>query len=228
MRMMTALATVACLATPLMAEEQRPMITVTGEGSVEVAPDMATISLGVMVNGETAKAALDANSAALAVVIERLKAAGIADKDIQTSNLSLGPVYDYSSSGGAQNVTGYSASNMVTVRVRDIGSVGAVLDASVTDGANTLNGITFGLQEPAPRLDEARAEAVTEARRKAELFAAAAGVSLGPVISISESGGYMPPIPMAGMAFEKSDSVPVQAGQLAITAAVSVTYALGE
>lgn len=224
MRILAILATVATLAQPALAEDAASIISVSGEGQIAVTPDMATVSLGVTVNGDTAKAALDANSAALSGVIEKLKAAGIADKDIQTSGLSLGPVYDYSSSGNPQKVLGYTASNMITVNVRAIDQVGAVLDASITDGANTLNGISFGLQDPAPATDEARKKAVTEARRKAELYAAAAGVKLGRILSISENSGGFMPMPMGSAAFDKAAGVPVVVGEMSVTASVSVTF----
>lgn len=229
MRILSSLATVALLAGPALADDANGMITVTGEGQVAVVPDMATISLGVTVNGDTAKAALEANSAALAAVLERLTAAGIEAKDVQTSGLSLGPVYDYSSSsGGAQKVQGYNASNMVTVQVRSIEQVGPVLDASVTDGANMLNGITFGLLDPVPATDEARKKAVEDARRKAALYAGAAGVELGKIVSITEGGSFGAPVMMGGAAFAKADSVPVAAGEMTVGASVTVTFAVAD
>jgi uncharacterized protein YggE len=228
MRFPSILASALLLAAPVLADDGKALITVTGEGQVAVVPDMATISLGVTVNGETAKAALDANSAALAAVLERLTATGIEAKDIQTSGLSLGPVYDYSSSGGAQLVQGYTASNMVTVRVRAIDRVGPVLDASVTDGANTLNGITFGLLDPLPATDDARRKAVEDARRKADLYAGAAGVELGSIVSITEGGGYGMPMMMGAAPFAKADSVPVAAGELSVGASVTVTFAVAD
>jgi hypothetical protein len=228
MRILPALAALAVLAGPALAEGASATISVTGEGSVDVVPDMATVTLGVTVSGDTAKAALDANSAALSAVIEKLKAAGIEDRDIQTSGLSLGPVYDYSSSGNPQQVLGYTASNMVTVRVRAIDTVGSVLDASVTDGANTLNGIAFGLTDPVPAADEARKAAVADARRKAELLAAAAGVELGPIVSISETQGFVPMPMMAGAAFDRSAAVPVAAGEMSVGASVSMTFEIAQ
>lgn len=234
MRLFNMFATAAILAMPVLAnpvwaEESHGVISVTGEGQVAAVPDMATLTLGVTVNGDTAKAALDANSAALAAAIKRLKDAGIEDRDIQTSGLSLGPIYDYSSSNGApQTVLGYSASNMVTVRVRALETVGAVLDAAVTDGANTLNGISFGLADPVPSTDGARKAAVVDARHKAELYAAAAGVKVGKVVSINENGGYAPPMMMGGLSEVTKDAVPVQAGELSVGASVTVTFELTE
>lgn len=224
MRILTVLASAALLASPTFADDAKALITVTGEGQVAVVPDMATISLGVTVNGDTAKAALDANSAALAAVLERLSSAGIDAKDIQTSGLSLGPVYDYSASGGAQKVLGYTASNMVTVQVRAIDKVGPVLDASVTDGANMLNGITFGLLDPVPATDEARKKAVEDARRKADLYAGAAGVELGGIVSITEGGNFGMPMMMGGASYAKAESVPVAVGELSVGASVTITY----
>ena len=225
-------ATATMIAAPAWAEAAQATISVTGEGHVEVAPDMATVSLGVTTEGDTAKAALGANNDALAAVIGRLKTAGIEDRDIQTSGLSLGPRYDYArtNSDGTPVITGYIASNMVTVRLRALETVGGVLDAAVTDGANSLNGITFGLQETAPVTDAARKAAVEDAHRKAELYATAARVKLGRVLSISEQGGFVPPMPMAmaDAAFAKGGAVPVAAGALNVSASVVILYELAE
>lgn len=238
MRALPVLATVLALSipalsAPALADEPRPTISVTGEGRVTAQPDMATISLGVTTEGDTAKAALDANTAALAAVIARLKEAGTEDKDIQTSGLSLGPRYDYSrtDSSGQNQITGYLASNMVMVRVRDLAVLGTTLDGAVADGANTLNGLMFGLQEPDPKMDEARKDAVADARHKAELYAGAAGVKLGRVLSISEMAGYAPPMPMMAEAAGFKDaraSVPVEAGELGVTASVTILYEIAE
>lgn len=225
-------ATAAMIAAPAWAEVSQATISVTGEGHVEVAPDMATVVLGVTSEDDTAKAALGANNDAVAAVIRRLKTAGIEDRDIQTSGLSLGPRYDYSKTNtdGSQVITGYIASNMVTVRVRALDTVGGVLDAAVTDGANSLNGITFGLQETVAVTDAARKAAVEDAHRKALLYAAAAGAKLGRVLSISEQGGFSPPMPMAmaEAAFDKSGAVPVAAGALNVSASVVILYELSE
>lgn len=231
MRMFTILATVLALSTPVRGAEMTPMITVTGEGMIQAAPDMATVNLGVTTEGDTAKAALDANSAALAAVLDRMKAGGIAAKDIQTSGLSINPRYDYNrtSASGQNLITGYIATNGVTVQVLKLADLGAVLDAAVTDGANTLNGVSFGLIDPQPQTDAARKAAVVDAQRKARLYAEAAGVKLGRVLSISEQGGYSPPAPMvAGARMDKAMAVPVEAGQLGVGASVTIVYALGE
>lgn len=227
MRFMTTLAALSLLAMPVLADDSTPILSVTGEGQVQAAPDMATVTLGVTNDADSAKAALDANNQAVSAVFAELKAAGIDARDIQTSGLSLGPRYEYPASGGNPTTNGFTATNMVTVQVRALDKVGTVLDAVVQQGANTLNGISFGLQDPVPATDEARKAAVADARRKAELYAAAAGVKLGSIRSISENGGSAP-VPMAAAAFEKAGSVPVAAGQMAVSASVSIIYDLKE
>jgi uncharacterized protein len=199
-------------------------ITVTGEGIVETNPDQATISLGVTTNAETAVAALAANSEAMAKMMEQLKAAGVAQADLQTSNLSLNPNWSgYDSS--SPTIAGYVASNMLNVRVRDLTALGTILDAAVSDGANTMNGITFGLSEPNPVMNEARTRAVADATSRATVLAMAAGAELGPIVSITEGGTFPGPAPM----FRAQDSsVPIATGDLAMTASVTVTFEIAE
>jgi uncharacterized protein YggE len=235
---MRALAPIAALflaAAPLSALAQAPVptLTVTGEGGTAVAPDMATVQIGVTNEGETAKSALDANTAAMTGALDRLKAAGIEDRDMQTTGLNLGPRYDYNRTNpdGTPKITGFTASNGVTVRIRALDTLGTVLDAVVADGANTLNGVSFGLQDPGPNLDEARKGAVADARRKAELYAAAAGVKLGAIQSITEQSGYASPVPMpmAEASYAKAGApVPVAAGEVRVTANVTIVWALAE
>lgn len=203
--------------------ETAATITVSGEGSVEGAPDMAVLSLGVTTEGATATEAMSANSAALTAVLERLKAAGIADRDLQTSNLSLNPNWTGYDSGATPKIVGYTASNQLMVRIRDLPKLGEVLDAAITDGANTLNGISFGLSNPRPAMDEARTEAVADARARAELLVTAAGARLGKIVSINENGGYAQPAPMFRAAAEASP-VPVQGGEVATTATVTIVF----
>lgn len=205
--------------------EERPQIAVSGEGVVHVVPDIATLSLGVTSEGRTAAEALSANSTALSAVMERLKAAGIADRDIQTSNLSVNPNWAGSDSSASQRIAGYTAANMVTVTVRDLKALGTVLDKAVADGANTLNGLSFGLADPKPALDQARKAAVADAIDRARLLSGAAGIGLGPVLSITEGGGYDAPAPMM-RAMAKADSVPVAEGELDISANVTMIFEL--
>ncbi|MEY4696525.1 MAG: hypothetical protein RIT14_953, partial [Pseudomonadota bacterium] len=214
-------------ASPARADDHGPgpaTITVTGEGMVEAVPDLATVSLGVTTEGATASGAMEANSQALQKVMARIEAAGIEARDVQTSNLSLNPNWQ-STDGTTSRIVGYVASNILTVRVRDLDRLGGVLDAVIADGANTLNGISFGLSEPDPALDRARVQAVTEARARAELLAGAAGAKLGRILSISESGPSMPqPLPMYRMEAAMADAVPVAAGEVGVTAYVTLTF----
>jgi uncharacterized protein len=231
MRVIPVLAMALMLGLPAFAETAPATISVTGEGKVEIAPDMATLNLGVTTEADTAAAALKANSDGIAGALSRLKDAGIAERDLQTSGLTLNPRYDYGSSGGEAKITGYIASNMVTVRVRDLAVLGQTLDAVVTDGANTLGGLSFGLQEPDSTMDEARRRAVADATHKATLYAEAAGVKLGRIMSIADQGNYGGPQPMmmAEARFAKdAGSVPVASGELTVGATVAVTYEIAE
>lgn len=202
-------------------------ISVLGEASIAATPDMATISLGVTTEGATAAEAMAANSKALAGVIERLKSAGIAENDLQTSNLSLNPNWVGYDVGQTPTISNYVAMNMLSVRVRDLAALGGVLDASIADGANTLNGITFELSAPRPVQDEARKAAVADAATKAGLYAAAAGVTLGKVISIAEQQNYGGPMPVF-MDAKAASPVPVATGQIALQTSVTVTYEIAD
>jgi uncharacterized protein YggE len=229
MRALSALILSTALALPLadpgVAEEAPTRtISVTGTGTVEAAPDMATLMIGVTTQAETAAEALAANSAATDAVIARLAASGVGARDMQTSNLSINPNWTgYDSS--SPTISGYVASNMLTVRVRALDTTGAVLDAAVADGANTLNGMTFGLADPEPAYAEARKEAVADARAKAELLASAAGVKLGQVLAIVDSGAMTDPAPMYREAVTAAPT-PVVGGELGLVANVSMTFAI--
>lgn len=217
---------VACLlpaSLPAFAEGQG-QITVTGEGVVDGVPDMAVLSLGVTTQGQTAAEAMAENSAALAKVLEKLKASGIEDRDLQTSNLSLNPNWSNYDNSSGQKITGYTASNLLTVRVRALPALGGVIDAAISDGANALNGLSFALSEPRPALDAARKAAVADARAKAELLAGAAGASLGPILSITEGGGAPVPGPMFRAEAMMSDAAPIAAGEISTTAVVTIVY----
>jgi uncharacterized protein YggE len=208
--------------------ETGSMLTVTGTGSVETTPDLATVSLGLTTNGATAGAAMSANTDALTAVIARLKATGIEDRDIQTSNLSLNPNWVMNASGTASEIQGYVATNMVTVRIRDLDQTGAVLDAAIADGANSLNGLTFGLQDPRPHQDAARRAAVADAVAIATLLSQAAGTKLGPILSIQEGAAFEP---MPGPMYRTmADAAPVlvEAGSLDVSASVTLVFAIGE
>jgi uncharacterized protein len=225
MRMLKAVLVATAMAAPLAgaAWAEGAQVTVTGEASVAGVPDMASLSLGVTTTGDTAAEAMAANTKALNAVMERLKAAGIAPRDMQTSNLSLNPNMTGYDSAQAR-IAGYTASNQLTVQIRALDSLGGVLDASIQDGANTLNGLSFGLTDSRPAMDKARAEAVADARAKAELLVKAAGANLGKIVSISESGGYTGPQPMFKAFAADSAAVPVAGGEVATTATVTVVF----
>ncbi len=216
------------LAAPAMAEEEAPrLMTLSGEGQVEATPDMASVMMGVQSSAETARGAIAINSQQMRDVFSALGETGIEPRDIQTSNLYLQPQYEHYRDGKAPRLTGYRAGNSVTVRVRDTGLVGDILDTLTKVGINQINGINFGIQEPGPLIDEARKAAMADALRKARLYTEAAGIGLGRIMSISESGSARPPMPMAMARAESMDAgVPVAEGEVSLTARVSVTFEL--
>ena len=204
-------------------------MTVVGEGFSDAVPDMATITLGVMAEAKTAGEALRETSAATAEVLRLLADRGIAPRDVQTRNLSLSPLWNNSSSlSGERGINGYQANNTVVVRVRALDDLGEILDAVVDQGANTFNGLSFGLQDPGPAQDAARKAAVAEAMRKAALYAQAAGLVLGPMLELSESGSATPrPMAMERMAMI-ADSVPIAQGEVSVQASVTMVFSLME
>nr|WP_295891165.1 SIMPL domain-containing protein [uncultured Devosia sp.] len=234
MRRLVALAPFALLAS-LSLPAYAGTITIEGHGEVMAAPDMAQINSGVTTQGATAREALDANTAAMAELIAELKAAGIEARDIQTSGFSVNPNYVYTDERDANGyslppkINGYQVANTVTVTVRDLDSLGAILDKSVTVGANTVNGVTFAVADPSALYDEARKAAFADARAKAELYATAAGAALDEIQSISETQGFNnpQPYPMYARAEAADAKVPVEAGELAFAINVNVQWELG-
>lgn len=210
--------------------QQPGLITVIGEGEVTAAPDMADIGIGVVTDGATAAAALQANSTALAAVIDGLKKDGIESRDLQTSGLSLDPRYEPMRNGQAPKLAGYRASNTVNVRVRDLSKLGALLDKSVGTGANELRGLSFGLTERGSLQDDARRRALKDAMRKAQLYAETGGVKLGALRAVDEEAfGFPEPKlarPRMAMAADAAPPVPIEGGELAVRARVQVTYAI--
>ncbi|MDB5457670.1 MAG: hypothetical protein JWP92_3255 [Caulobacter sp.] len=199
-------------------------------GETLIAPDMATISLGVQTEAPSAAEALRANGARMNQVVAALKKAGVADRDIQTSGLNINPQYVYEQNKPPR-LTGYQASNQVTISVRDLTRLGQTVDATVTAGANTVGGISFGLQNPQAAEDAARLDAVKALQAKADLYARATGYKIVRLVSLGEGGGYTPappPMPMYAMAKrEMADSTPVSAGELKVRVDVNATYELG-
>jgi len=203
-------------------------ITVTGEGQVAAAPDMAMISVGVTSQAATASAALLETSTATARVLGRLKAAGIEARDLQTQGLSLSPMWQQRNDQiNAPKISGYVASNTIRVRQRELSKLGDTLDSTVGQGANQFNGLSFGLQDPRPTTDAARREAVKDALSRANLYAAAAGVELGQILSISEPSNNAVP-EMALARFAASDGVPIAEGELMVTASVTIVFAISQ
>jgi uncharacterized protein len=182
----------AMLATPALADDFPSAISVSGEATISAAPDLAQIDAGVANDAKSAKEASDANNAAMGKVLLALKGAGIAEKDYQTSRLSLQPQYGQNKSTGASPVVGFRASNRVTVKIRDVTKVAGIIDTLVGAGANDIGNISFEVTQASKLLDDAREQAVTDARRKAEIYARAAGVTLGAPLSVSEGGAPMP------------------------------------
>lgn len=208
------------------AEDAARVLTVTGTGEVARAPDMAVIRVGVVEQDKSAEVALSRASEAMTRMQAQLAGQGIEPRDIQTTQLSLNPVYENSSGTRTRRVVGFEAMNSVLVRVRDLPSTGAVLGALVGDGANRIDGISFTLQDGEEAMDEARRRAVADARRKAELLAEAAGVELGEVRDIREAGGGMPrPVMMERMAADVA-AVPIAEGEVSLSATVSMVYEL--
>lgn len=206
------------------------IITVSGMGEVKVKPDMATVSTGVTSEAGNARAALAKNNTAMTAVINALKAAGVAEEDIQTSNFSVSPLYAPMQPGqiSSPQISSYQVSNQVTARIRSLGKLGATLDALVQAGSNQINGISFDLNEPKIHIDNARKKAIADAKAKAELYADAAGVSVGGVVQISEvsvSGPVMP-VEMRTMAMATDAAVPIATGQNTISTNVTVTFEL--
>lgn len=229
MRFLAVLILGITLSSPAPAQSPGPSLSVTGTGEVAAAPDMATITLGVTSQAKSARAAMDETSARVAAILGALRAAGIEGRDLQTRNLSLQPVWRNraASLSGSPEIDGFVASNTVMVRVRALDRLGSVLDRVLAQGANSFQGLQFGLQEPGPAMDAARRDAVAEAMRKARLYAEAAGLELGPVLSLSESGGVAPR-PLLMEAARMSADVPVEGGEVSVRASVTMVFAIGQ
>jgi uncharacterized protein YggE len=219
-----AVATATWLAAPAMAQVPPPMISVTGEATVSVPPDQAQIDGGVTSDAKTAREASDANNAAMGKVLLALKGAGIDEKDYQTSRLSLQPQYAPNRSGPSP-VVGYRASNRVTVKLRDVTKVAGIIDVLVGAGANELGGINFTVSQASKLLDDIREKAIADARRKAEIYAKAAGVTLGEPLSISEEGSA-PPVFRGKMMAPMAAGAAVAQGEETLSVSVSVSWAI--
>ena len=216
----------ALAAKPAAAQEsQIPVIEVTGQAEILVEPDMALIRLGVREEAKTAGEASSAMTTALAAILAQLRAAGLEERDIATGRLRLDPLYDSGSSLRAPQVAGFAAEIGLTVTVRDLEALGAMLDAAIGSGANQIQGITFDISDRSDALDAARAAAVADGLRKAELYANAAGVALGDLMRLSEGYQSSGPQPVALEARSFADAG-IPAGELTISAEVSMGWGL--
>ena len=219
---LAALALALALASPLRAQAVDRLVTVGGEATIAVAPDTAIIRIGVTSQGKNAREASEANARQITAVLAAIKASGIDDRDIQTSRLSLQPQYDPNKSGTAR-LTGFQVTNQLTVRIHDIGKLPDILDRAIAAGANEMSGIEFAVSQQSRLLDQARAEAVADARRKADLYAQAAGAKLGRVLQIADESA---PAPRPLVQAMRAGAVPVAPGEQMLRVAVTVSYEL--
>ena len=233
LRLALALSALPLAAAPVHAQTVLPVQTIAGTrldvvatGEVTRVPDIARINAGVITTAATATAAIEQNSAQMRRVRDALRRAGIADRDIQTSSISLYPDYRHDERGGNPQLTGYRAQNEVAIRFRDIANTGKILDALVAQGANQINGPMLSIDKPEAALDEARTAALANARARAELYARATGKRVGRILAISESGGSMPgPIYARGMVAQ-AESSKIDPGEQALSVSLSVTFEL--
>lgn len=224
-----ALVAVAFSTLPVAAEAPRMerTITVSATGTATAVPDSARIQTGVVSEATTAREALTANNATMAKLIAGLKENGVDPKDIQTATVNLNPRYTQPPDGKPPVIDGYQASNQVEVHVRNLDKIGEVLDKIATLGANQINGIGFEVSAAETLRDAARKDAIANARRRAELYAAAAGAKIGKVMAINEGGGMdHQPYFKAGRVAAAMDAVPVERGTQALDAHVTVTWEL--
>ena len=206
------------------------LLSVSAQAEATRVPDVATISAGVVTQAADANAAMRANADQMATVMAAIRKAGIAERDIQTAGISVHPQYRYAENQ-PPTITGYQASNTVNLKVRDIGDLGGVLDALVASGANQVNGPSFEIDEPEAAYDEARLAALEKAKARAETYAKAMGLRVRRVVSISEGGGFQPPMPM--MRMQAMDAVAARAetsvspGETTLSVNLDVVFELG-
>jgi hypothetical protein len=212
------------------ADQPSPRIQVSGEGEAALKPDLAVLTLSVMREADSAREAMSAANQAMEAVIAAMKEAGIAARDLQTAGLQINPRYEakkHADGSQTSEITAYQVANTLSVRVRDIAAVGAVLDQAVTLGVNQGGGILFGNEDPSSALTQARTAAVKDAIAKAGTLAAAAGVELGQIIEISEQAYNPRPMPYMARAEMASGAAPVEAGENSYRVQVNVTFGIG-
>jgi uncharacterized protein YggE len=227
---LSALATAACAQTAQVPAADGTLLSVSAQAEAPRVPDVATLSTGVVTHAPDANAAMRANAAQMDKVMAAIRAAGIAERDIQTSGVNLNPQYKYAENTPPA-ITGYQASNTVSLKVRDIGKLGKVLDALVASGANQVNGPSFEVDQPEAAYDEARRAALEKAQGRAQMYAKALGLRVRRIVSIDEGGGFQPPRPMPMMAMaarsEKAYDTAVSPGETTLSANLEVVFELG-
>lgn len=208
------------------------LLNVSAQAEASRVPDVATISAGVVTQAEDGNSAMRQNAEQMAKVVAAIKTAGIAEKDVQTSGISLNPQYKYAENQ-APKITGYQASNNVSLKVRDIAKLGKVLDALAAVGANQINGPSFEIDQPEPVRDEARLAALKKAQARAETYAKALGLRVRRIVSINEGGGDFPrPMPMMMMRAQAADGMAketsVSPGETTLSVSLDVVFELGK
>lgn len=204
------------------------LLSVSARGQAVRVPDVASLSAGVVTQATDANAALRANAEQMNRLMAAIKAAGIAERDVQTSGLNVSPQYRRGD-GEAPVISGYQASNTVNLKVRDIGKLGQVIDALVASGANQVHGPSFEIDRPDEAYDEARRDALDKARARADMYARSLDLRVLRIVSISEGGGFMPPpMPMVAMrAMDSVESSPVSPGESSLSVNLDVVFELG-
>jgi uncharacterized protein YggE len=207
------------------------LLSVSAQAEARRVPDVATISAGVVTQATDPNAAMRDNATQMEKVMAAVRAAGIAEKDVQTAGISVQPQYKYAENS-PPTITGYQASNTVNIKVRDIGKLGKVLDALVASGANQVNGPAFEVDKPEPAYDEARIAALRKAEARAQTYAKAMGLQVRRIVSINEGGGgFQPPMPYMraqAMAMEKSADTSVSPGEQVLSVSIDVVFELGK
>lgn len=205
------------------------LLSVSAQAEARRVPDVATVSTGVVTRAADANAAMRANAEQMDKVMAAIRAAGIAERDTQTTGVNLNPDYRYEENK-APVITGYQASNNVSIKVRDISKLGKVLDALAAAGANQINGPSFEIDEPEAVYDEARQAALKKAQTRAEMYAKSLGLRVRRIVSISEGGGFRPPVPMPMMAMARGKAeadTAISPGETALSANLDVVFELG-
>lgn len=203
------------------------LLSVSSQADVRRAPDIATLSTGVVTQAADANAAMRANAAQMEKVVAAVRAAGIEARDIRTSGIHLNPQYRYAEHQPPV-ISGYQASNTIDITVRDLARLGKILDALVATGANQINGPSFDIENKDEGLDEARRKALEKARARADMYAGSLGMRVRRIVSISEGAHVGPPVPMMGMRMEKAmdASTPVSPGENVLSVNLDIVFEL--